>query len=85
MFRSSCRSLLLCSLALIVFSCGCSMMPEFMQPHELWKLNRGSGPSTDPFTSRLDRKNGAQIIPTSYDRPAVVNDRPQFGGLYEID
>ncbi|MCA9092184.1 MAG: hypothetical protein KDA68_01755 [Planctomycetaceae bacterium] len=88
MLRFSCRVLapvrVVLVSAVIVSACGCSMMPEFMQMHELQKLNRGPGPSSDPFTSTFDGKRAA-VIPTSYDRPAVVNDRPQFSTTYAID
>lgn len=75
--------------ALLLFllgcSCGCSYFPEFLQPHELQKLNRGAGPSTDPFYSAVDKNRSVKIIPTSHDRPPLVNNRPQFQGPYRID
>ncbi len=78
------RRLLVLPVVLLGFCSGCTYFPEFLQPHELQKLNRGSGPSSDPFTS-IDANRSARIIPTSYDRPALVNDRPSFTGVYKID
>lgn len=85
------RKLTLLSLVFLGCLTGCSFFPESMQPHELWKLNRYKGPSTDPFFSRRSDDRDAKIIPTSYDRPALVtdrplrNDRPQFDSSYAID
>lgn len=30
-------------------ACGCSILPESLQQHQLWKWNRWKGPSQDPF------------------------------------
>lgn len=39
---------------LVMFSAGCSLFPESMQPINLQKLNRGPGPTADPFYSISD-------------------------------
>jgi len=45
-------TLSVCGLALS--GIGCSFFPEALKPSELWKLNRGPGPSEDPFFSVQD-------------------------------
>lgn len=85
MFRSSIRVVAILVTIQCGFSSGCSYFPEFLQPHELQKLNRGPGPSTDPFYSSKMNPASIKIIPTSFDRPAIVNDRPQFRGTEQID
>ena len=37
--------------AIVLTMTGCSFFPESLQPHNLQKLNRGSGYSSDPFFS----------------------------------
>ena len=34
---------------------GCSLFPDCMQQHQLWKWNRTSSPSRDPFFSVQDK------------------------------
>ena len=49
------RLMLVCLAALCCGgSLGCSIFPESMQPHQLWKWNRVKGPSQDPFFSVND-------------------------------
>ncbi|HVV99122.1 MAG TPA: hypothetical protein VHB77_02210 [Planctomycetaceae bacterium] len=34
---------------------GCALWPDALTPHNLWKLNRHSPPSGDPFISQTDK------------------------------
>jgi len=47
----SMRHLVLVALAALICggTSGCSIFPESMQPHQLWKWNRNPGPRQDPF------------------------------------
>ena len=48
------RSALGVVVAIAFSTCGCSFFPEALQPQNLQKLNRGPGPSRDPFFSIPD-------------------------------
>jgi|GEM_PF-2325871 len=42
------------ALCLVSGTVGCSLFPHQLQPHQLWKLNRGPAHSQDPFLSVHD-------------------------------
>lgn len=48
------RSAMGAVIAIALSTCGCSIFPEALQPQNLQKLNRGPGPSRDPFFSIPD-------------------------------
>lgn len=54
----SCGLLAILSLS----SSGCALFPEALQPSQLLKLNRGAGPTTDPWASIPDTDATARQV-----------------------
>lgn len=64
----TCRRLCLSGLLFIcALGSGCSLFPDYLQPEEFWKLNRGPGYSQDPFFSVPDD------VPAGAGKPADID------------